>query len=232
MKASRSRRWASGVKGKAYETVVRPGAMHGLEKIFTDQKKVKMTVAEILETLFKANQPSYYRYDCWAGWPRPVHHHHLQTWAARICRQVLWCQIQKQGEASSFESLYIYWESDYAPGLTSFKRTWASFLTIIGDRLQRDDVSENSNAFDFFFSPNSRWWFYFIYFFTTIARKISLKRGCSFVLTQPSLLKSVGGKNNYFLHFSFRIQGRKCSGGDSVVNIILHSVQTPFVLNQ
>lgn len=153
MKASRSRRWASGVKGKAYETVVRPGAMHGLEKIFTDQKKVKMTVAEILETLFKANQPSYYRYDCWAGWPRPVHHHHLQTWAARICRQVLWCQIQKQGEASSFESLYIYWESDYAPGLTSFKRNWANFLTIIGDRLQRDDVSENSNAFDFFFLP-------------------------------------------------------------------------------
>lgn len=52
------------MKGKAYETVVRPGAMHGLEKIFTDQTKVKMTVAEILETLFKANQPSYYRYDC------------------------------------------------------------------------------------------------------------------------------------------------------------------------
>lgn len=39
------------MKGKAYETVVRPGAMHGLEKIFTDQKKVKMTVAEILETI-------------------------------------------------------------------------------------------------------------------------------------------------------------------------------------
>lgn len=38
------------------------------------------------------------RHDCGAGGPRPVHHHHLQARAAGVRRQVLRCQIQKQGE--------------------------------------------------------------------------------------------------------------------------------------
>lgn len=37
------------------------------------------------------------RHDCGAGGPRPVHHHHLQTRAAGVGRQVLRSQVQKQG---------------------------------------------------------------------------------------------------------------------------------------